>query len=357
MTPTQRAVLVGLLLLAVAVGAWLLGPSLGAGDGQSGLPGRPGVATTTARTAASARAPGDGLVGVFVEPDDGRGPILAELAGAERTIDLQVYLLSDPEILGGLETAAARGVAVRVLLEEHPFGGDGSNPETFDRLENAGVTVQWSNPGFRFSHVKTFVVDHEVAIVMNLNLTRSAFTANREFGVVTTRAAEVAQAAAIFEADWGRAAEPPDGPLVVSPTTARPDLLALIGGAERSIAVYAEVVRDPEVVAALGAAAGRGVQVRLVVSPDGDADRGDAERATLAEAGVEIRYARGLYIHAKLVLVDGLRALVGSQNFTATSLDQNRELGVMVDDPASIARLQATFASDFAAGRSTQDGS
>ncbi len=348
MTKGQRAALAGLGLLALLV----LALSFARPDeGPGPLAPRDAPTDPTSSNRLPARAPGEGVLGLFVEPDDGREPIIAELEAARREVTLQVYLLSDEEVIAALEETAGRGVAVRVLLEEQPFGGNGSNPDTFRRLQEAGIAVQWANPTFRFSHVKTFVIDRRVAIVMNLNLTRSAFTNNREFGVVTTRAVEVAQAAAIFEADWDRAAEPPDGPLVVSPTTSRSDLLALIDGATSTLDLYAEVVRDEAVLTALTDAVGRGVRVRLVVSNDGSADRGDEERAALAEAGVEIRYARGLYIHAKLILADGRVALVGSQNLTGTSLDQNRELGVLVDDPAAIARLVATFEADFASGR------
>jgi cardiolipin synthase A/B len=289
-----------------------------------------------------------GTIGIFVEPDDGRAPILSELDAARRTITLQVYLLSDAEIKQALIRAAGRGVEVRVLLEEHPFGGAGLNPKSFDELAAGGVAVRWSNPVFTFSHVKTFVVDGEVAIVTNANMTTSAFTRNREFGAITTRPAEVAQAMAIFEADWNRSAEPGTGPLVVSPTDSRPRLLGLIEGASHSIDIYAEVVRDREIVEALLAALERDVSVRLIMSADeGEEDRGDDARVELADAGAAVRFLNSPYIHAKIVLVDRVRAYLGSQNFTATSLDQNREIGVIFDEPAGIARIAQTFATDF----------
>ena len=296
--------------------------------------------------------PGGGTIGVFVLPDDGHAPVLRELDAAAQSITVHVYLLSDDEIMSALERAHARGVEVRVMLEEHPFGGAGLNPRAFDRLTDAGIAVRWSNPVFRFSHIKTIVVDRAVAIVMNLNLTASAFEGNREFGVVTTRPGEVAQAVAIFEADWARTEEPPAGPLVVSPTTSRRELLGLIGAATRTIDIYAEVVRDEEILAALTAAEERGVAVRLIMSEEsGDDDRGVSERAQLAEAGVEVRFRPTLYIHAKIVLVDRTRVFLGSQNFTATSLDQNRELGLILDEPAGVARVSQTFNDDFAASR------
>jgi cardiolipin synthase A/B len=188
------------------------------------------------------------------------------------------------------------------------------------------------------------IVDDTVAIIMNQNLTTSAFTSNREFGVVTTAPEAVLAAGAIFDADWTSGAEPAPGPLVVSPTNARDKLLMLVREAETSLDLYAEVLRDPKLLAALGDASRRGVQVRVIVSPSSEFA---TEQAALTAAGVEIRLANHLYIHAKAIIADGERAFIGSQNLSATSLDQNRELGIVVDDPVNLARLTRTFAVDF----------
>jgi cardiolipin synthase A/B len=293
---------------------------------------------------------GPGIVGLVVQPDDGRAPIVDEIAAARRSIDLEVYLLSDQPVIAALERAHDRGVPVRVLLEQHPFGGNGSTPDVYARLQKAGIDVRWTNPAFTFSHIKMFVFDDEAAAIMNLNLTASAFTRNREFAIVTTQPAAVRAAMAIFAADWTRGAEPNPGPLVVSPTNSRETLLGLIGGARQSLDIYAEVMRDPEVMQAIEDAAHRGVRVRLIMSGQPNDDNGK-QRAQLASAGVQVRLLNRLYVHAKMVLVDGQRAFVGSQNFTATSLDQNREAGIVVDDPAVLARIERIFEGDFAAGK------
>lgn len=346
MNRTQRAVIAGLILFAIGFTGWVLRssePSLAPVSRQRV------TATTLAMPTAVDMA---GVVGVFVEPEDGREPILAELAAAEQSIDLEVYLLSDDHIIDALINAANRGVRVRVLLEEHPFGGSGQNPETFDRLEAGGVEVRWSNPVFRFSHIKMFVIDDEAAVVMNLNLSRSAFTDNREFGAITTRQAEVRQAVALFEADWDRRAEPEAGPLVVSPTDSRQSLIGLIESAKTSLDIYAEVVRDDQIVDAIVAAGRRGVEVRLLMSPEySDEDRGAEERGRLMDAGVSVRLARGVYIHAKVVIIDGDTAWLGSQNFTATSLDQNREVGIILEDATNVGRMKQVFSEDFSAAR------
>ena len=98
--------------------------------------------------------------------------------------------------------------------------------------------------------------------------------------------------------------------------------------------------------AALGAAERRGVAVRLIV--DGSMDDADqAVAATLYGHGVEIRLADTLYIHAKLMVIDGEQAIVGSQNYTPTSLDDNRELAIVATDPFILERCLTIFERDW----------
>jgi hypothetical protein len=112
---------------------------------------------------------GDGVRGLVVLPEDGRFAILDEITGAERSIDLYVYLLPADEVLSALADAHQRGVAVRVILEQDPFGGGNSNQDAFDRLSAAGIEVRWAPDGFQFSHIKTMVIDRRVAAIMTLN--------------------------------------------------------------------------------------------------------------------------------------------------------------------------------------------
>lgn len=340
--PNQRGTpWLGIALLVAIIGAVTCATLLV----RQAAPGQPNPPLAAMATVVSPAEPG-GITGIFIQPGDGRRPILDEVEAATTSIDLEIYIVSDDEILEALEAARARGVNVRVLLEEHPYGGGGGQQGIFDRLVAAGIDVRWSNPIFRFSHIKMMVIDHDLLIIMNQNLTTSSFTGNRELGVITTTPEAVQAASAIFEADWAQDAEPLPGPLVVSPTNARSSLQDLIDGAQTSVDVYAEVLRDPDLLGALEAASLRGVTVRVIISPSASYD---AERASLADAGVQVRLLRSLYVHAKMILVDGQRAFVGSQNISATSLDQNRELGIIVSDPVSLARLSRVFDIDFTA--------
>ena len=88
--------------------------------------------------------------------------------------------------------------------------------------------------------------------------------------------------------------------------------------------VYNEELSDPTTVDALASAAGRGVRVEVVMTyeaswvPNFDA---------LTAAGAEVHVLYGehpVYVHAKMIWVDGQRVFLGSQNLSTASLDRNQ---------------------------------
>ena len=125
-------------------------------------------------------------------------------------------------------------------------------------------------------------------------------------------------------------------------------LTSLIGSATSELLVYNEEMSDPTVVASLAAAARRGVVVKVVMT---DETSWSKEFSTLTAAGVQVRVFHGetpIYIHAKMIVADRKAAFIGSENFSKSSLDNNRELGLTVPDPVIVAAADATFAADFA---------
>ena len=288
---------------------------------------------------------------LFVEPDGGKRLLTRPIRKAAYSIDLTMYLLTDHTLIHDLEYAAANGVRVRVILEQKPFGsgavGIGANQSAFDQLYAADIPVRWSSRRFRLTHEKAMIVDGGTAYILTMNYTRSAFTKNREFGLIDAEPADVREAAAIFAADWrDQPYTPRDPNLLLSPVNSRSRLLALLARARRSLDIYAEEVQDRQLEAALVACARRGVRVRLITNTGDPASAPGV--ATLRAGGVGVRQLRVPYIHAKAVIADGRWAFVGSENISAASLDQNRELGVLVANGDTIARLDATFAQDWA---------
>jgi phosphatidylserine/phosphatidylglycerophosphate/cardiolipin synthase-like enzyme len=306
--------------------------------------------STTPTALAQAPAPPSSVEGVYVLPEDGPETLIEELDAARSSISIEVYLLTDDSVISALFRARDRGVTVRVLLEEDPYGGSNQQPEIFETLAEGGIQVRWNDAGSRFSHVKLIVIDNRVALILNLNLTYSALTKNRELGVITTDAEMVDHATRIFENDWDGESGAIPGPLILSPETSRETILGLVDSATSTLDVYAEVITDRGFVAAVQAAIDRGVRVRIVMTQSYGQDLLTEPVGELVRHGAELHILASPYIHAKMLLVDGERALIGSQNFTATSMDQNREVGVVVTSQTNIERLQRVFEKDFAMG-------
>jgi cardiolipin synthase len=59
----------------------------------------------------------------------------------------------------------------------------------------------------------------------------------------------------------------------------------------------------------------------------------------LNDVGVEVRKLKGLKLHAKMLLADGERAIIGSINLAPGSFDSRRELAIEVDDKHIVDRL------------------
>ena len=126
--------------------------------------------------------------------------------------------------------------------------------------------------------------------------------------------------------------------------------MALIRSARSSIDLESEELDYQPATAALCAAARRGVNVRVVMTYS--SSWAAAYRA-LAGCGVHVRvyYGQSYYIHAKLLVVDGHTALVGSQNLSAESLCYNRELSIKLTTPALVRALAAGFNADYTGGQ------
>jgi cardiolipin synthase A/B len=289
---------------------------------------------------------------LLTEPASGVGPIYNLITGARSAVDLTMYELADPTAEADLAADAARGVNVRVLLDQHLEKS--ANTGAYDYLNARGVHVRWAPAGTTY-HQKTLTVDNATSVIMTLNLVARDYPGTRDFAVIDTGRADVAAIVATFNADFaGRAITPPDGAdLVWSPTNAKASVLSVVDGAKHTLAVEEEEMNDPAVTAALAAAARRGVHVTITMTADSEWDHAFDE---LARAGAHIRLypdqATALYIHAKAIVADagrsGQRVLVGSQNFSVASLGYNRELGILISNAHIVAVLSATLAGDYA---------
>jgi len=288
---------------------------------------------------------------LFVLPEDGSNVILDIINDADESITFVMYLITNRDFIDALKSAEARGVEVRGMMELNPYGGGSSNIDVFNELAEAGAEMKWDPRSIKYLHEKMILIDDELMFVMTCNMTSSAFTANREYGLIDTNPAHIAEVVEVFEADWNRHEPDWGNPLLVwSPINARAELLELIDSAQSSIDLEQCSMLDPEIEEHLIGAAQRGVTVRYVSSPDWpiEDDYDEPARERMRQAGVLVRYLDDPFVHAKVFLVDGVRGFVGSENISTNSLDNNRELGIIFEDDDSVERLAAQFEADWA---------
>ena len=136
--------------------------------------------------------------------------------------------------------------------------------------------------------------------------------------------------------------------MVVSPINARERILALIASAHETLEIESMQFADTEVRAAVKARIDAGVAVRILLADPGWIDANASAATFLRGLGVEPKMIP--HLHTKAIIADGARAYVGSENLSWTSLDKNREVGVIVTEATSIAPLAETFDADYAAG-------
>jgi cardiolipin synthase len=291
---------------------------------------------------------------VLIEPDEGYGALYSWLAAPRSSLDMTMYELVDPVAERILAADAARGVRVRVLLDQQLERR--ANTPAYGFLRSHGVAVAWASDRYAATHQKTFVIDRRDAVVMSLNLTSRYYPTTRDVAVLDRSPADVAAIEQVFGADFAGhgVGTPAAADLVWSPRQSSADLLSLIAGARQSIWVESEELSDPPMIAALVAAARRGVAVHVAMTYQKDWAAGfDA----VVRAGGSVRYFQGekpLYIHAKIIAADpgtaAARSFVGSENLSAASLLHDRELGIVLVGAAA-EPLAGVVEQDCTAGR------
>ena len=291
---------------------------------------------------------------LIVVPDDTVLPVLGLVTLATRSVDVKQFTLDEPRIIQALLNAHRHGVAVRVMLNPHRSSGSRANDDTFATLEQAQIAVQWTNPAFAVTHEKSMVVDGERALVATFNFSEKYFTQTRDYGIVTTDPAQVAQIAQGFEADWARAPFAPDehAALLWSTANSRRIMSHFIDEAKKSLFVQHPKFVDATVLGRLVEAQARGVHVKVLCGgkhgiSDTDIPDTFSSLRILARFGVKVRRQKKPKLHAKLLLSDGARALIGSMNIDRSAFDLRRELGIIVDDGPILERLITVFDRDW----------
>lgn len=327
--------------------------------------------------------------------------MMTAIKGARDHINLETYILDDDEVgqrfALALMERQAQGIQVNLIRDSV---GTMNTPATyFQRLVDAGVNVLEFNPINpavsrkawvlnQRDHRKLLIVDGHTAILGGINISSVYSSASfrqrvqnlpqvgpawrdTDLRVVGPVVAELQK---LFMASWeGQHGKPlaprqyfpkiePAGTEVVRAVGSSPEepysliyvtLLSAINSAETRIQLTnAYFVPDPQLLASLEAAVSRGVEVTLILPSQTDSwlvfHAGRHYYSRLLRAGVRIFERRGVILHSKTALIDGVWSTVGSTNLDWRSFLHNYELNAVVLGAAFGSQLEAMFIKDLA---------
>ena len=326
----------------------------------------------------------------------------AAILAARDHINMETYILDDDEV--GQRFAQAlidkqrQGVQVNLIRDS--VGTIATPQAFFDQLKESGVKVLEFNPLNPLAakkdwelnqrdHRKLLIVDGRTAFLGGINISSvysggsfSQHSRARPDGSppwrdtdLQLRGPVVAELQKLFLATWeAQKGEPlpaknyfppPEkaGRLVVRAIGSSPEepysliyatLVSAIANAETSVRLTnAYFAPDPQLLAALEAAVRRGVEVTLILPSQTDSwlvfHAGRNYYEQLLRAGVKIHERRGVILHSKTALVDGVWATVGSTNLDWRSFLHNYELNAVVLGAEFGSQVQAMFDKDLAA--------
>ncbi len=327
--------------------------------------------------------------------------MLAAIEAARDHINMETYILDDDEVGQRFAQAlmAKQQQGVQVNLIRDSAGTRGTPQAFFDELAATGIRVLEFNPlnplvarkAWELNqrdHRKLLIVDGRTAFLGGINISSvysggsfSQKSRTRPDGSLAWRDTDlqlrgpvVAELQKLFIATWQAQKgiplaskdyfPPPEnaGRQVVRAIGSSPEepysliyatLLSALGSAETSVHLTnAYFAPDPQLLAALEAAAANGVDVKLILPSQTDswlvfhAGRNYYER--LLRAGVKIYERRGVILHSKVALIDGVWATVGSTNLDWRSFLHNHELNAVVLGTEFGNQVQAMFAKDLA---------
>jgi cardiolipin synthase len=291
---------------------------------------------------------------LIVLPDDTAGAILDPIKAARHTLNIRMFLFTDPSLLEAVIAAKHRGVHVRVMLNPSRRDGTTDNRVAREALLAAGVSVRDSSTEFAVTHQKSMVIDNRIGFIESLNWETRDLTETRDYAVETTSKTEVAEMVRCFNADWDERpfVPAPGSGLIWCPNNGRQRIADFIDGAQKTLWLQNERYQDMVIIERLVRAAKRGVQVRIMSRAlhklkSKKLFEGVSGLRIVHDVGAKVRALRDLKLHGKIMIADDERAVIGSINLSPGSFDDRRELAVETSSKHVVRRLVETAQHDW----------
>jgi cardiolipin synthase A/B len=273
---------------------------------------------------------------LIIEPADGVAPLLSAIKSAKKSVEIAIFRFDRKDVETALKAAADRGVKVTVLIAFANRGGEQGLRRLELRCLAAGITVARTADDLIRYHDKYILIDRRVLCMLSFNFTHLDIDHSRGFGIVTTHANWVREAAKLFRADCTRTKyAPKTETFVASPANSRSVLGTFLKRARKQLLIYDPKISDKEMLGILQERTRAGVEIRVIGSVAG-------------RAPFDVQKLGEVRLHTRTIIRDRHQAFVGSQSLRTAELDARRELGLVIQDAKVVTKLVDTFEADWA---------
>lgn len=267
-----------------------------------------------------------------------------KIDNATEKVYLSSYIFTEKRVFEAIKKAQKRWIDVRVIMEKNVYKAPFLNNNRYKDLESAWVNVVWSDPDdYSLNHTKMLIVDNEV-IISTGNYSYSSFAYNREFFVQIWDPDFVKMLTQIYLADfaWDIYTDY-DKRLIMSPLLTRHKFSHMVANAKESIKIYSQTFSDDTLEEELSEALTRWINVEIIFPELDDIASNQESYDIFTKAWVTVHTMKKPKLHAKAMLIDDSYLYLGSINFSYYSIEENREIGVIITNPEIIEKFLKVY--------------
>ena len=268
------------------------------------------------------------------------------LYSTDEYLKLETYDFTNKFFKTRFQNLSSRRIPVQIILENNKYQEYGN---TFRELQNyfswnSNVELR-SDEQMWTSYVHAKVTLNEDAFrVQTANLTKSSFESNREHFFYSSDSDFHDSLEKLVDADWtwddlSTLNLHPN--LVVCPLNCRDVIKTLLESAEKSIVIQTQYIVDDEIIDILRKKSEQVDMAIIVADTDDNYDLISYFWPWIARA------LKTHYNHTKMILVDEKYMLLGSMNLSSNSLDNNREIWIILMDTGHIVTFERWFKQDW----------
>jgi len=274
--------------------------------------------------------------------------LVDRINSANNRVYVEVYIFTEKRLRRALKNAFVRWVDVKVLLEKNVYMAPSLNNKTYNKLKNVWIDVRYSNThNYSLNHTKMMIIDDDV-IISTWNYSYSSFRNNREFFLFLENNDYFLEVfLEIFNNDfeWNKFLHSKNE-LILSPYNTRYKFNTLLNSAKESIKIYSLNFSDTKIKDLLINKA-KDVDIYIIFPSLDKVSNNEKSIDELISNWVWVRYLSSPSNHAKAILVDDKYLYIWSVNFSRFSIEENREIWLLIKNKDIIWKFLEVFNKDF----------